>query len=168
MSSPLLNTSNMHRFVRYDARREILESIGDVADIELFGTQVICAPYVHSGLLWNRTMGFPIEERLSLDRLYELFAGNKGFVTQTESKESIYSGKVMLVVKTGEDVEKVRVGEWAFTLQENTRQVSIQTPTSRPSRVLKFVGLDYVAGWPCKFVYESDIYGRIPYPDMVV
>lgn len=168
MTSPLLASSTMHRFVRYDARREILDAIGDLKDLDLFGTQIICAPYVHSGVLWSSTMGFPLEERLSLERLYALYEGTKGFVSQQDPKESIYTGKVMLVVKPGEETGMVKPGDWVFTLQENTRMVSIQTPTSKESRVLKFIGINYVAGWPCKLCYEADIYGRIPYPDMVV
>jgi len=168
MSSPLRATSTMHRFVRYDAAREIINAAGDLSGIELFGDQVICGPYVHSGLLWSQSLGFPIEKRLSLGHLYELYDGHKGLMAQQMSVESIYQGKVMLVIKAGEETTKVRAGDWIFTLQENTRMISVQTPTSQRSRVLDFIGTDYAAGWPSKLVYERDIYGRVRDPDMVV
>lgn len=169
MSSVLRSDSTLHRFVRYDARREIMQCVGDLSDLELFGTQIIAAPYVHSGLLWAASMGFPIEERLSLDRLYEMYAGTKGIVAQRESLESIFQGKVLLVVKTGESADRIKEGDWIVTLQENTRGLRIRTGTSRKSRVLDFLGItNYEAGYPCKFVYEADVYGRIPDPDMVV
>lgn len=184
-NSPLLGNSQLHRQVRYDARREIIESIGDVSGIKLFGNQLIVAPYVHSGIQWSPKYGFPLEERLSLEALYELYDAAdadpkdpgvtnrfKGIVTlrnPTAAKESIHVGAVYLVVAIGEENERnLRVGEWVFTLQENTRSLSITSDNAKKSRVLREVGVDYSAGWPTKLCYSTDIYGTIPHQDQVV
>lgn len=169
-NSPLATNTTIHGYVRYNARTEILSCVGDLSDMELFGTQLIVAPYVHSGLMWSDKLGFPREERLSLPRLYELYDSSVGFVIREHSVESIYTGKVLLVVKIGSEADKLglRIGDWVVTLQENTRQVSITSLSAEKSRVLEFVGVKYAAGWPCKFLYESDVYARISDPDMVV
>jgi hypothetical protein len=172
--------------VRYDARREILESVGNVSDIELFGNQLIVAPYVHSGVQWSPKYGFPLEERLSLEVLYELYDAHQGIDPNdpevknrfkgigtlwnpTPAKESIFQGAVYLIVVIGADNDcGLKVGEWVFTLQENTRSLSITSETGRRSRVLSEVGVEYPAGWPTKLCYSSDIYGRLPHQDCVV
>lgn len=170
MTSPLLGNTQLHNMVKYDARKEILGSIGNLAEIELFGNQIIVAPYVQSGIVWLAKYGFPREERLSLENLYDLYDSGKALLNPTPAKESIFTGLVYLVVKTGEDCTKeLKVGEWVFTLQENTRQISVTSSTATPSRVLReVIGMDYAAGWPAKLVFETDVYGRIPHQDMVL
>lgn len=167
MSKELYAQSSLHRMVRYDARAEILSSLGDLSDIHLWGNQIIIAPYVQSGILWNEKLGFPLLERLSVDTLCDLYQSGKGFRASSFSKELIWQGKVALVVKSGAEVEKAKVGEWIFTLQENTRGVSLQGKGWKKSRVLKALDIDY-DGWPCRFVYETDIYGDLLDPDMLV
>ncbi len=169
MSSTLNSSSVLHRYVRYDARKEIMNSLGDLSDIELFGNQLLVAPYIQSGLMWSEKLGFPVEERLSLESLFDLYESGKGFMNPTPAKESFFQGKVMLVVKVGDKPvrEDIRVGNWVFGLQESTRMVSLSPPNAKKSRVLKEIGVEYAAGFPCKFIYDTDIYGRIPHPDMV-
>lgn len=176
MSSELYATAALHRMVRYDARREILSAVGDLSAIELFGTQLIVAPYVHSGILLSPTLGIPETERLSVEALYDLYDSGRGFLAQKFSTEDLYQGKVCLVLKIGAEVEvygpryghkPLSVGDWVFTLQENTRALSVYAPGATQSRVLKALGIDYT-GWPAKFVYAADLYGRITDPDMVV
>lgn len=170
MTSPLLGNTHLHNMVRYNAREEILQSIGDISDIELFGNQLIVAPYVHSGIMWSDRLGFPKEERLSLEALYDLYDSPRGFIYQTAAKESIFVGMVNLVIAVSPDATEhnLKRGEWIFTLQENTRSISITSSTAKKSKVLSKVGVDYAEGWPCKLLFETDVYGRIPYPDMVV
>lgn len=169
MSSPLLGNTQLHAMVRYDARTEIINSVGDLSEIDLFGNQIIVAPYVQSGVVWSDRLGFPREERLSLDNLYGLYDSGKGLFNPSAAKESIFAGTVYLVLKTGEECKKgLKPGDWIFTLQENTRQLSVTSATAKRSRVLKEIGVDYAAGWPAKLVFESDVYGRIPHQDMVL
>lgn len=168
-SKELYAQSALHRMVRYDARREILECLGDISDLEIFGNQVLLAPYVPSGLMWSPSLGFPIEERLSLGALNALYDEKKAFLAQQLAVEALYQGKVMLVVKVGDDPKvRLQVGEWVWSLQENTRGVSIAGKGGRKSAVLAAVGADYPVGFPCKISYDTDLYGRIPDPDMVV
>lgn len=184
MSSQLYATAALHRMVRYDARSEILGCIGDFSEIELFGNQLLLAPYVQSGIMWQDKLGFPREERLACEQLYDLYESGKGLRLSQFSIESIYQGKCALIVKVGEDVNKpvydealgkdipphveFHVGDWVFTLQENTRSISLAGTGASQSKVLKALGVDYQLGWPCKIAYSSDIYGRVVDPDQVV
>src|SRR5579863_7658532 len=89
--------------VRYRAKEEILTAIGSLDDIELFGNQILAAPYVPSGLMWSERCGFPVEERLSVDALLELQASGKTFLNPALAKESLFQGKVLLVLKVGDE-----------------------------------------------------------------
>lgn len=180
MSKELYANAALHRFVRYDARNEIFDAVGDLADVELFGTQLLVAPYVRSGILFSPMLGFPETKVLSQDELYGLYESGKGFMAQKFAAEDIYQGKVCLVLKLGAEVEScgsasaikeatgrpLRAGDWIFTLQENTRGVSLCGPGGRQSRVLKALGIEY-AGWPSKFLLSSDIYGRLDDPNIL-
>lgn len=180
MSATLYGTAILHRMVKYNARAEIMSSIGDVSAVELFGTQLIVAPYVHSGIPWSDRLGMPIEEVLSVDALCDFYVSGKGLLTKTYSIESIYQGKVVLLARIGSGVDvndptgsgtkldrPLAVGDWLVCLQETTRAVSMHFPGSEQSRVLKALGIEYT-GYPCKFVYASDVYMRINDPDTVV
>lgn len=180
MSSLLYGTAILHRMVKYNARAEIMSSVGDVSAVELFGTQLIVAPYVQSGIPWSDRLGMPFEEVLSVDALCDLYASGKGLLTQKYSTESIYQGKVVMLmsVGTGVDVDDpagsgtkldrpLAVGDWLVCLQETTRAVSMHFPGAKQSRVLKALGIEYT-GYPCKFLYANDVYMRINDPDMVV
>jgi len=201
MSKELYANSALHRFVRYRARDEIMKAVGDISGIELFGTQLLVAPYVRSGILLSPTLGIPESEVLSCDALAELYESGRGFMAQKFAVEDLFQGKVCLVLALGtglletearrkEIAERLDgglppdeyadlqdeaaslkplefgVGDWVFTLQENTRGVSISAPGAQQSRVLKALGIDYV-GWPSKFLYASDVYGRLNDPNIL-
>lgn len=155
--------------VRYRAADEIMKCIGDISRSRLFGNQVLLAPFVQSGLLWNPKMGFPLEEVLSLEKLYELYEGASGLVSRQHSLESIWQGKLSLVLKLGDEADKygLKPLDWVWTLSENTRMVSISPPGAQKSRVLQFLGVDYT-GYPCKIAYETDLYGQEPDPFRIV
>lgn len=176
MSKELFATSALHRMVRYDARREILTSLGDISGVELFGSQVIIAPYVHSGVLWSSRLEIPADSVLSPDNMAELIKTGKGLVTHKLSVEDLYQGKVGLVVKIGPDVEvnepkygdnPLKIGDWVFSLQENTRAVSLCGVGASKSQILGALNVDYT-GYPCKFIYSADIYGRVSDPNVLV
>ena len=173
--SELYSTAALHRMARYDAKSEIWASVGSLENFELFGTQLLLAPYVHSGILLSPLLGIQETERLSLDALYKLYESGRGFMHSQLAKEDIYQSKVYMVVKIGSEVDvsdsrygdvPLSVGDWVLTLQENTRAVSLYSPGAKQSRVLKEIGVDYT-GWPCKFCYAADVYGRVTDPDMV-
>ena len=169
MSGQLYATGALHRMVRYNARAEILDSIGDMSDITVFGNQILAAPYIPSGLMWSDRCGFPAEERLSIDALVELQKSGKTFLNPTLAKEGLFQGKVLLVLKVGDEPKlDIKPGEWIWTLQENTRQISISLPHSKKSRVLEMNGIDHAAGWICKLLYDTDVYGRVSDPDILV
>jgi hypothetical protein len=162
--------------VRYDAKSEIMTSLGDITGIELFGTQVIIAPYIHSGVLWSSRLEIPADSVLSSDNMAELIKTGKGLVTHKLSVEDIFQGKVALVVKIGLDVDvsdpkygdnPLKIGDWVFSLQENTRGVSLCGPGAIKSQVLGALNVDYT-GYPCKLIYSSDIYGRVSDPNVLV
>jgi hypothetical protein len=176
LSKELYANAALHRFVRYDARREILASVGDIANIDLFGTQLLVAPYVRSGILLSPSLGIPESEILSREALFDLYDSGRGFMAQKFAAEDLFQGKVCLVLKIGHEVDAedprygerpLRVGDWIFTLQENTRGVSICAPGAKQSRVLKALGIEYAAGWPSKFLYAADVYGRLDDPNIL-
>lgn len=211
--------------MRYDARSEILSSVGDLSDIELFGTQLLVAPYVRSGIMLSDRLGIPESEVLSIDALCELYASPRGIMVQSMGVEDVFQGKLCLILKMGHEVpgsetwlkryhdaemriaelkgkfdnsldqkdsnmlaeidlaesayddlqsqiarfghRPLAVGDWIFTLQENTRGVSIRGPGSTQSRVLKALQIDYTVGYPCKFLYSADVYGRVDDPNVL-
>jgi len=173
--SELYSTAALHRMARYDAKTEIWKSVGSLDDLQVFGTQLVLAPYVHSGVMLSERLGIPETERLSCEALYDLYDSGRGFLNPQLAKEDIFQSKVYMVVKIGSEVDvsearygdaPLAVGDWVMTLQENTRAVSLYTPGAKQSRVLKAIGVDYT-GWPCKFCYAADVYGRVTDPDMV-
>lgn len=171
--SVLRDTAVLARMVRYRAEDEIMACVGDLSGLgNFYGNQMLLATYVHSGLIWNeRIFDFPLEERLSLDRLYDLYESGKGFLNQQYALESVHQGKVHLVLALGEDVdaEKHFVGQWVWTLPENTRGMNLQCPGAQKSRLLEKLGVpNYTAGWPCKIAYASDLYGDLPHQDVLV
>lgn len=172
MSKELYSTSALHRFVPYDARAEIISCVGDLSNVELWGTQLIVAPYVHSGLLRGRDDG---DAQVSIADLCERYRNGSGLLASRMSTESIYQGKVNLILKIGTEVDvedprygdtPLRVGDWVYTLQENTRGISIAAPGARQSAVLQALGVDYL-GWPCKLVFSADLYGRVDDPNIL-
>lgn len=173
--SVLRDTAVLHRMIRYRAEDEIMGCVGDLSSIgRLYGNQMLLGTYVHSGLLWNdRIFDFPMEERLSLEALYELYESGKGFLNQQAALESVHQGKVHLVLAMGEDMGNAEgrhhIGQWVWTLPENTRGMNIQCPGAKKSRLLEKLGVpNYTAGWPCKIAYASDLYGDLPHQDVLV
>lgn len=170
--SQLFATGALHRMVRYDAKSHILDCVGDIDALgPLFGNQILAAPYIPSGLMWSERVGFPNDTVLTASDLIALYdAPTPPFLNQQLAKESVFQGKVMLVLKTGTQpqVPDIQAGDWIWTLQENTRQVSISMPTSRKSKILEKVGIDVASGWICKILYDKDVYGKVSEPDMLV
>src|ERR1700722_4253127 len=168
--SNIYATGALHRMVRYDAKAEILSCVGNLDHIELFGNQILAAPYIPSGFMWSERCGFPADRVLTVDGLVDLQKSGTSLLAQSVAKESLFQGKVMLVLKIGTEPQlpQLKVGDWIWTLQENTRQISISTPTSRKSKVLEMVGIDHAAGWICKIMYDKDVYGRVSDPDSLV
>lgn len=171
MPSVLMTDATLHRMVRYDAKTEIMNALGDGPLIgRMFGNQILMAPYIHSGLIWSERMGFPLSEVLSVENLYDLYDSNKGFVSQSEAKEGLWQSKLNLVVALGESATEygLSVGQWVWTLSENTRMLSLSPPKAKKSRVLEFLGIPHNAGWLCKLTYETDLYGVEPDPFRIV
>jgi hypothetical protein len=170
--SNLHSTGALHRMVRYDAKSHILDCVGDMDALgPLFGNQILCAPYIPSGLMWNERVGFPNHTILTPSDLIALYdSESPPFLNQQLAKESMFQGKVMLVLKMGTQCElkDFKEGDWIWTLQENTRQVSISLPTSHKSKILEKVGIDIASGWICKIMNELDAYGLVYEPDAIV
>jgi hypothetical protein len=172
--SQLYSTGALHNMVRYDARQHIRDCIGDLSSLgphAILGNQLLLAPYVHSGLTWNeRHCHFGRTDVLTPTQLEELYEVPGIFLNQQLAKEDLFQSKVYLVLKIGTEPTKLEIkeGDWVWTLQENTRQVSISLPSSKKSFVLDKIGAQIASGWICKICYDSDIYGVLPDHDSLV
>lgn len=148
--------STLHAWHHPDAKEaadEIRMAIGDLAGFEIFGSQVLVAPYVRP----TKTAGGII-------------------VTPKSVEEDIWQGKVALVLKVGpnafDDTNKDQLrsfggrfpeaGDWVFHRIQDAFQFSYEGPGAvKPEgRAAK--------GWQCRLIYANDIYGRIPRPQSVV
>lgn len=140
-----------------EAKNEIMGAVGSLANFDVFGTQILVAPYVRP----SKTKGGLM-------------------IPESAQKDDIYQGKVALVLKVGpnaylapEEADQARMlrgfdgnppqpGDWVFHRIQDCFQFSYEGPGSvkSPSREWQ--------GWPVRLVFASDIYGRIPGPHLVV
>lgn len=157
MSVSQVTTASMLHLMQEgkEPEKEILAAIGDISEIDCFGTNVLVGIYIQS----SKTKG--------------------GLITDTMSRESIYQGKVGLVLKLPEtkDFDRLRprfgkrglrVGDWVTYNVGNGDQLSVMGVGSKRTERLAEVGLEIYSGWPCRRVPAEWIEERITNPRSVV
>lgn len=125
------------------AKSEILGAVGDISDIEIFGSQVLVAPYIRPG----KTRGGVI-------------------VPGDAAKEDTWQGKVGLILKVGPTAFASAkpesyggripgVGDWVFHDVKDCFQMHLKGAGAKRAE-----GRDF-DGWPGRLVYAADLYGRL-------
>lgn len=165
MSSVEISRLHKHHHDDYDeAKAQIAQAVGSLADIEVFGRQIIVGAYVRP----NKTAG--------------------GFyIPISAQKEDIWQGKAVLVLRVGPDAftgndDYVRAvfgpkgapvpGDWVFLRSDSGLQVSLcgdgaERVKGKDHRGEPIDLYDW-DGWPCRIVADDSIIGRINKPHTVV
>lgn len=163
------STLHRHHHADYEeAKRQILQAIGDISDEDLFGRQVLVAVYVRPELN-------PVTGLVS---------------TMTTLKEDWWQGKIVMVLKLGPDAfgqvtgedsyfkatfgdkPPPQPGEWLMMNANAGLQTSFYGKgAARPKgkdRHGEMVDLYDWDGWPCRIVPDDSFLMRISTPHTVV
>lgn len=155
MASHVQTASVLHLMQEVDhPEKEIFEAVGDISGMEFPDTSMLVGIYIQQG----RTKGGIITNRLSL--------------------ESIYQGKVGVVLKmplapmpkseiVAWDGKPPKVGDWVFFNPDNGQALNICGVGAKMSERLKAQDLELI-GWPCRLVEAKYILGRVKDPRSVV
>lgn len=156
----------------YDvAKMHILQALGDLSDLDIFGRQVACAVFIRPN-----TMPITMPD------------GTKSvlYLPIKEVKEDFYQNKTVLVLKcgpeafTGEENYLTAMyggfvpapGEWLFANANSGIQVNlVGDGASRPQSVdRRGEPLDIFEwdGWPCRIMSDDNFLGRIAKPHQIV
>ena len=144
-----------------EARKEIIDAVGDLSGVHIYGNQILVAPYVRPAVT------------------------AKGFKTSMAmQREDVWQGKASMVLKLGpvafKDVDPdtfggilPKPGDFIFSRVQDTFQIDIKGPGSKKLRVPKPDGTGEEDardwdGWPCRLIYPADIYGRLELPYVIV
>lgn len=133
---------------------EMDKALGDLSGLDLAGKQVLVGVYVRGSVTPN------------------------GIVMSTGSKEDIWQGKVVRVLRFGGAITEgerkaplgpehrpIEVGDWLFSRVEDSFQLSFKGPGAVASKLVHRV-LD--VPWPCRLIYLPDVYGRLVSPNLIV
>ena len=164
--SNLATISNLHRWHHDDydeAKQQIHQSLGSIADIEVFGRQVLVAVYIRpnkSGMIYQ---------------------------TVKAQAEDIYQGKAALILKCGPGAFKgeqsylntmfghmppPEPGDWVFVRPSDGFAISLCGDNAKRPRGKTFhdeeVDLFEWDGWPCRILSDDSLIGRMNKPHTLV
>jgi len=161
------NVSMLHKWHHDDydeAKAQIHQSLGSIADLEVFGRQVLVAVY--------------IRPNKSQTGLYQ---------TVNAQKEDIYQGKAALILKCGPgafkgedsyvkamfgDMPTPEPGDWVFVRPSDGLSISLcGDGASRPQgKTFHDEDVDLFAwdGWPCRILSDDSLIGRMNKPHTLV
>ena len=168
LSDTAKTASVLHKWHHDDyevAKRQILQAIGDVSDLEVWGSDVVVAMYVRPQI--NPVTGF--------------IMGPK------KQAEDVYNGKVVMIIKLGPDAFKgdegwmkakfgekavAAPGDWCFMRQGAGEDYWLCGDGGRRVLTKDRFGEDMEVyewdGWPCRVVTHEELRGRILAPHHVV
>lgn len=167
--------SRLHR-PHYDdynvAKMHILQALGDLSDLDVFGRNVACAVFI-------RPNAMPVKMPDGTESVL--------YMPLKEIKEDWYQSKTVLVLKcgpeafTGEDsylaamfgdTPVPRAGEWLFANANAGIQIHLHGEGgSRPQSVdRRGEPMDIFEwdGWPCRIMSDDNFLGRIAKPHQLV
>lgn len=157
MAVSQLTTASMLHVMKEDSdpAAEIFKACGSLDDIECFHTNILVGIYIQSSV----TKG--------------------GLITGMMSRESIFQGKVGLILKmpVAPLPEKLALafgkkplaaGDWVVFNVGNADQVSYNGKGSKRIERLADVGLELYSGWPCRRIRAEYIEERISGPRVIV
>lgn len=141
-----------------ELKKEILAAVGDMSGIEVWGQEVLVAPYMTSA---TTASGFWVGEK-----------------AQNEDK---WQAKSFLVLKLGDKVEAAaksngtkvpKVGDWYYGFPSEHDMLSICGPGSKNAVIITPNKVEVpkreFSGWPCRLVLVKDIRGRTERPQDVM
>lgn len=141
-----------------ELKAEIIAAVGNLDHIELWGEEVLVAPFIQPG----KTKGGIIT----------------GVRQQTEDK---WQSKSFLILKLGVKAQKIadggstyapKVGDWCFGFPQEADHVSVRGPGYKMAKSKDFDGetrqVRDFEGWPCRLVLIGDIRGRTGRPQDIM
>lgn len=168
------STSRHHRphFDDYDvARLHVLQAIGDISDMDLFGRQVLVAVFARPNVRYITMPDGTI---------------NAIYTPLKEAKEDWWQGKACLLLKTGPEAFKgeksyldamfggmpPKPGDWLFANAAAGMQISLygdggSRPQGHDHRG-KLMDIYEWDGWPCRVYSDDQFFGRIAKPHSVI
>lgn len=142
-----------------DLKKEILDAVGDLSYFDIFGQEVLVAPFIQSATYKNTTILV-------------------GDATQAEDK---WQGKSFMILKLGDKVEKAckengwhvpKIGDWYFGMPGEHDHLSVHGPGAKKRKIKDANGNEHDArkfsGWPCRLVLVSDIRGKTTRPQDIM
>lgn len=154
------------------AKAHILQAVGDLGDIELFGKQVLCAVFCRPNMR---------EIKRASGEIAQVYTGLK------EIQEDWWQTKGVLILKcgpaafTGEDSwlaeqyganSAPKPGDWLFAHANTGIQINLAGDGASRPQALDFQGepvdLFEWDGWPCRVIPDDQFYGRLTNPQAVV
>jgi hypothetical protein len=164
----MADVTRLHKWHHDDynvAKHQIYQALGDLADIDIFGRQVLVAVYVRPDV--NPVTG-----------VYQTIAG---------MKEDWWQGKSVLILKCGPDAfegdasyiaatfpanTKPVPGEWMFANANAGIQISLMGENAEKvmteDRRGEMVPVFDWDGWPCRIIPDDQFLGRIARPHSVI
>lgn len=140
-----------------ELKKEIVLAVGNLKDIEVWGEEVLVAPFVHP----------------------EISKGGIIMPTSTDQNDVMddkWQAKCFLVLKLGDRAEEIarkkgrpNVGDWCYGNVQEHWHLSIKGQGSRramkPGTSTPMRAWD---GWPCRLVLIGDIRGRTKRPHEIM
>lgn len=156
------------------AKAHILQAIGDIADIELFGKGVLCAVFVRPNMR---------EIKRADGSIGQVYTGVKDIM------EDWWQTKGLLILKCGPaafgkldddswglsmfgDADPPKPGNWLFANANTGIQINLAGDGASRPQAVDFSGnavdLFEWDGWPCRIIPDDQFYGRLTNPQVVV
>lgn len=148
-----------------EAKRHIHAQLGDMSEVEMFGRQVLVAIYIRP--LWDTKTGLQMSDQ--------------------KQQEDIYQGKVVLIVGAGPDAFRgdesyhramwgdaapPAPGDWVFLRSQDGTATSLKGDNAERVKWEARNGEKYnlysFDGWPCRYVVDDSVIGRVRKPHTVV
>lgn len=155
--SQLSTASIMHLMIEdSDPAKEILDAVGDLSDIELTEDLVLVGIYIQQG----KTKGGLITTQLSIESVYQ---GKVGLVLKlppqglTEREHKAWGGADKLP----------KVGDWVYFKADDGMSMSVHGTGGKRSERLQDLGIN-IDGWPCRMFEAKYILGRVKEPRSIV
>ena len=165
MSQTVSNLHNWHHDDYEEAKAQIHQQLGDISGLEVFGRQVLVGLYIRP----EKT-------------------AKGAFVTQNAQREDIYQGKIALILAVGPsafqgdseyheslwgvDIRPPAVGDWVILRAQDGLPTSVQGDNASRAQGPDHRGMptDIYGweGWPCRYVMDSALIGRVHKPHQVV
>lgn len=147
------------------AKFHIMQAIGDLADIDVFGRQVLCGVFCRPNVTPN---GF----YLSTKEIKEDWWQHKVILIMKKGPEAFVGKESYHNATFGEGVQAPQVGEWLIANASAGIQINLMGEgASRPQgkdHAGRSIDLFEWDGWPCRIIGDDNFLGRIALPHTVV